>query len=60
MMASPNQQRRLLELLDKLDRLKRGDPQAEQDRNQRITSMDLAGMNGPRASRHRHLCTATA
>ena len=32
MMASPNQQRRLLELLDKLDRLKRGDPQAEQER----------------------------
>ena len=53
-MASPNQQRRLLELLDKLDRLKRGDPQAEQDRNQRITSMDLAGMNGPE---HRDIVT---
>ena len=54
MMASPNQQRRLLELLDKLDRLKRGDPQAEQDRNQRITSMDLAGMDGPE---HRDIVT---
>ena len=54
MMASPNQQRRLLELLDKLDRLKRGDPQAEQERQQRITSMDLTGMDGPE---HRDIVT---
>ena len=54
MMASPNQQRRLLELLVKLDRLKRGDPQAEQERHQRISSMDFTGMDGPE---HRDIVT---
>lgn len=46
MTPSPNQQRRLLGLLDKLAGVKRGDPVAMQERMQRTISFGVSGMNG--------------
>ncbi len=47
MTPSPNQQRRLLGLLDRLARLKHGDPTVAQERNERRTSFDFSGFDGP-------------
>ena len=47
MITSQNQQLRLLELLNKLARLKQGDPQAIQERNERSVNFAFTEMNGP-------------
>ncbi len=54
MMISPNQQPRLLGLLDKLDKLNRGDPQIVQERDERMASFEITGW---RIQEHRDIIT---
>ena len=46
MTSSPNQQLRLLGLLDRLAGIKRGDPEALREKAERSSSFDFAGFNG--------------
>ena len=46
MTSSPNQQLRLLGLLDKLARIKRGNPEALREKAERSGSFDFAGFDG--------------
>ena len=54
MMTGPNQQQRLLELLSKLSKIKRGDPEPIQERNERISSFDFTGFED---QEHRDIVT---
>lgn len=54
MNAGPNQQRRLLELLDKLSKAKRGDPETLRGRDERAFRFDVSGMDG---QEHRDVIT---
>ncbi len=54
MITGQNQQLRLLKLLNKLARLKQGDPQAVQERNERSINFTLTEMDGPE---HRDIAT---
>jgi hypothetical protein len=47
MSPSPNQQRRLLGLLDQLVKIKNGDPAAMQESSERSARLDFAGFDGP-------------